>query len=406
MIVETPTYKRVPGKCIFLAGSDLYHGRNMTVHHVARLLVDHVERLDLVGYVNFYGGPPAPAMRRLRDGLRNIVSDRVRESEEGTVRRIIIRKIHLPQVVDALAQGLWVFANLRPRLADVYDVGIVYHPENALLMALLKREGRVRHFVYYDVDNFAAFVRPGMSALVGRQERACIQTADGVVSVSRPLVSLRLQQGARVVRLVPNGVEFDRFYQAYLHRTPHPPTLIYAGALDGRWGVDLAIRAMPRLRERLAGIRMLVVGTGRAGKELRSLAASLGVAQSVDFIGLVAYGDLPGLMAEADLGVATSREDLFRQYASPMKLCEYMAAGLPVICSGGGEAESIIRESGAGRNIPFSPEAFSDAAAALFLNPDEMDACREAGFNYARSRSWESLVKQMAGFLAEVAGQA
>jgi glycosyltransferase involved in cell wall biosynthesis len=282
-------------------------------------------------------------------------------------------------------------------------VGIVDGPESALLALFLKKTRRVRFLIYYDIDYYPG-QSPQWSGILSRREQICCKVADAVASVSRPLAALREQQGARLVTVVPNGVDFARFHAANLIRAEHPPTLIYMGSLDARWGVDLSIRAMPLLRHQIPDIRLLIAGRGPAEQELRQLALSLGVNDCVRFEGFVPYSDLPTLLAQADIGVATSRSVSFRHYASPLKIVEYMAAGLPVICSGGGEAEKMIEESRAGANIPFKPEAFAEVVQTLWATPGNLSAAREAAINYARSRSWEQMGTLMAQLISRVAG--
>jgi glycosyltransferase involved in cell wall biosynthesis len=307
--------------------------------------------------------------------------------------------------MDLLIQDLWLYTILRPYLKHQYNLSIVDGPESALLALLLKKTERVQFLIYYDIDYYPG-VYPQWSRLLSRRERICCKVADAVVSVSRPLAALREQQGARLAAVVPNGVDFARFNAANLVCVEHPPTLLYMGNLDERWGVDLSIRAMPLLRRQIPDIRLLIAGRGREEQELRQLARSIGVDDCVRFEGFVPYEDLPTLLAQADIGVATSRRDVFRHYASPLKIVEYMAAGLPVICSGGGEAEQMIEESRAGVNIPFEPQAFAAAVQLLWATPDNLSTARNAAINYARGRSWEQMGALMAQLVSKLIGVA
>jgi len=393
----------LPGNYLLLAGDALNYRLPMSANHIARYLGKHCERLDVVGFISSYGGPPASSPLRLVRSARNLISDRVRISSNGRTRGITIRKFHMPEMLDMAAQGLWVYPNLRPLLAPVYEVGLIYGHEHILLMKLLKMDKRVKHLVYIDVDNHASYYSDFWSGFVEQLEKTSVHMVDGVISVSRPLEKLRHEQGADRVRLVPNGVDFELFQEARLNRTSHPPTLIYIGTLDKRWGVDLAIEALPLIREKVPDVNLVIVGKGPAKQEFVDLARSHGVADAVRFHGLVPQKELPNLMAVADIGIATSRENAFRQFASPLKINEYMAAGLPSICSGGGDAEKLIKESGAGINIPFSREAFVDAVMSFLNSKTRMADASEAGVNFARSLSWEVQISRIAEFIAEVA---
>jgi|GEM_PF-1257583 len=395
---------RIPGRYLFIGGEALFYRMPMSANHLSRHLGDYVEQLDIVGYGDFYGGEPAPFHHRLLRGFSNILRDRVSITMDGSVRLITVRKLPLGEKLDLFVQGLWIYPNLRPELASVYDAGIVYNPEDLLTMLFLRADKRVRNILYLDVDNHASYYPRPWSGVIGKLEQACIRRADGVISVSRPLEELRRQQGAGRIRYVPNGVDFQLFNNAVEERAEHPPTLLYVGTLDRRWGVDLAIRAMPLLREHIPDARLLIAGDGPAEGELKELTASLDLNDSIFFKGLVQYTDLPALMAEADLGIATSRKDAFRHFASPLKIFEYMAAGLPVVCSGGGDAERITEESGAGVNIPFSPEVFAREVLELITSPERLSAASRTAVEYARQRDWEHQTEQVASFLAEVTG--
>jgi glycosyltransferase involved in cell wall biosynthesis len=393
----------LPGDFLFVAGSDLYNRQNQPSQNLPYHLARHLERLDLVGYAGFYDGPPAPPLQRIKMGIQNVIRHRINISEAGNIRTVSARRLRLPGILDPLLQDLWLYLILRPYLKRRYLVGVVDGPESATLALLLKKTGRVQFLIYYDID-FYPGVFPKWSKILSQRERTCCHVADAVASVSRPLAALREQQGARLAAVVPNGVDFHRYRVASKFRTEHPLTLVYAGTLDARWGVDLSIRAIPLLRKLIPDILLLIAGRGPAEEELRELARSLGVDDCVCFEGFIPHNQLPDFLARGDIGIATSRINAFRQYASPLKIVEYMAAGLPVICSGGGEAEKMIEESEAGINISFEPEAFCKAVHSLWSAQGRLSSVREAAVHYASSRSWEQNGILMAQLVEKISG--
>lgn len=398
------------GHYLYVGGTDIFNRFNQPAQHLPLHWAKHIERLDLIGYNTFYDGPPASRLHRLYEGLNNVFTKnrRVVISQEGTIRRIAVRRLRLPGLIDPLIQDLWISAIVRKHLAPYYDIGIVHDPESALMARWLKKSRRVGFLAYHDIDYYP-YVRSRWQKTIAWRERMVVRDSDAVVSVSRPLVKLRKEQGAKHVLYLPNGVNFKRFSEANRRRDAagmRPPTILYSGTLDLRWGVDLPLQAMPALLQRVPEARLLIAGTGPAEGKLKALSESLGLREAVSFLGMVPYEDLPRIMASADVGLATSREDIFRHYASPLKIIEYMAAGLPVICSGGGEAELMIDESKGGINIAFGPESFVQATLTLLTRPAELAARRQAAIAYASSRSWERLGEQLAEFLFKLAGQA
>jgi glycosyltransferase involved in cell wall biosynthesis len=395
----------LPGDYLFIAGSDLYNRLNQPSQHMPYHLARHLEQLDLVGYVRFYDGPPAPAWKRIAQGLRNVIVNRVRTSYDENIRTITARRLRLPGSMDPRFQDFWLYMIIRPYLKHRYLIGIVDGPESAYFAKLLMKTNHIQHLIYYDIDYYPG-VHPQWAKILSRREKLLCNLADASASVSRPLAELRARQGSKTAAVIPNGVNFTQFHAANLIRKEHPPTLIYTGSLDERWGVDLAVRAMPTLRRHIPAIQLLIAGRGPAEPGLKELAQSLEVTDCVHFEGFISHANLPDLLAQADIGIATSRQDRFRWYASPLKIVEYMAAGLPVLCSGGGEAEKMIEESRAGINIPFEVQAFVEAVQAILAYPIPLYTYREAAVNYARGRSWEQMGLLMAQLVSRVTGAA
>lgn len=102
--------------------------------------------------------------------------------------------------------------------------------------------------------------------------------------------------------------------------------LLFAGRLDVVKGVPLLLQAMAALRERHGDARLVVAGDGPQAGQLRALAAGLGVADRVDFLGYVPQAELRRRLAETDVVVMASFFE-----GIPVGLMEALAAGVPVV---------------------------------------------------------------------------
>ncbi len=272
-----------------------------------------------------------------------------------------------------------------------FDVCVVDGPWTGTAAWLLRALGRIRQVVYEDIDYVAGGQMLKLrEAYVAALERFAIRRADLVISAGWRLGENRRQTTGREVLVIPNGADPAKFAAAHAKR-PHPPTLVYIGHLSHYAGVDLAIRALPLIQARIPGARLLVVGDGDtpyiAG--LAKLAAAQGVTDSVDLRGRIAHEQIPDVLAESDIGLATSRLTPLRVYAFPYKILEYMAAGVAVMCTRGTEAEEILRRHPAGTAIEFTPEAFATAAIALLGDPQAYALARAAGLAAAQVFTWE-----------------
>jgi len=365
-------------------------------------MVCGVEEVDFVSYANLYGGPPISLLKKIPRGLHHLMCDRRQIHQEGNVKHIIIRRLKLPQFLQNLLGDLWAYANLPKWLKNNhYDFCLYSHPHNVFLVSLLKRFKAVEKVFYDDCDFFPDHLDardPLSSMVLSWKERLAVTKADGVISVTEPLARLRKSQGARNIIVVPNGVVLDHFLEVR-QKEPHRPTLVYIGLLSEAWGVDLILKALPLIRREIPDVRFIIVGSGEYRCELESLSTRLGLQEVVTFFGKQPYSELSKYTRQADVGVATYKARRFIEYASPLKIREYMAAGLPVIASKIGEAEKIIKSSGAGELVDNSPTSIASAAIKILSDQKLCEEYSENAIRYAANLDWGTVLEPTLGFI-------
>ena len=191
-----------------------------------------------------------------------------------------------------------------------------------------------------------------------------VAAATATVAVSDPVRDwVRERTGSERVHTVPNGVSITRI-------VPRPedigdPVVTFVGTLKPWHGVaDLLAAAALAKRP----WKLRIIGDGPERAALEEQAAGLGV--EVDFRGAVAPADMPGQLAGSAIGVAPY-PDLGgeqQQYFSPLKVYEYLAAGLPVVASAVGQLPQILGELGT-LVPPSDPAALATAIDTLAADP-------------------------------------
>jgi glycosyltransferase involved in cell wall biosynthesis/peptidoglycan/xylan/chitin deacetylase (PgdA/CDA1 family) len=175
-------------------------------------------------------------------------------------------------------------------------------------------------------------------SLLRRTEKLSASFADHVI------VSNHLWQKTLIARSVPeekcsvvlNHVDTGIFYQRQRTRTPDDRFIIlFPGSFQWHQGLDIAIKALARLRRQVPRAELHLYGCGNNGIEerLAALANSLGLNASVKFFGGVALDEMPDVIANADLGVVPKRADSFGNEAYSTKIMEFMSQGVPVVVS-------------------------------------------------------------------------
>jgi len=151
---------------------------------------------------------------------------------------------------------------------------------------------------------------------------------------------------------------------------PNDCLAVSVGALLPIKGQALAIRALTSLPDH---IQLALAGTGPDEAALCALAASLGIASRVHFLGSVDHLTLPALLSAADVMVLPSeREGLANAWI------EALACGTPLIVPDIGGAREVLDRPAAGRLAARTPEAIAAATIDLLAAPPpqaEVAAC-------------------------------
>ncbi|HEY8704601.1 MAG TPA: glycosyltransferase family 4 protein [Gaiellaceae bacterium] len=218
-----------------------------------------------------------------------------------------------------------------------------------------------------------------------RLERRVLRGAAAVYATS-PASRTAVAEAAGLpedgVSILPIPVDTERFTplpdDEWERRLEQPVVIFVGRASDPRKNIGLLLAAFARLRERVPGARLRLVG------EPPSTRLLAGVGDAVEVVGAV-HAIEPHLR-EAALFVLPSRQEGFGIVAA-----EALAAGVPVVATPSGGPEELLRASGGGRVLSgFEPDELADAMAELLLDVDALRALRAQGRAYvAREHSPE-----------------
>jgi len=164
-------------------------------------------------------------------------------------------------------------------------------------------------------------------------ERWSARAADHIIisnDLWRPRYEQRTGTSGRCSVFV-NHVDLEVFRPELrpLHRSTGGPVLLFPGGLQAHQGLDVAIRALLRIRQRFPGAEFHIYGDGPMREPWEELARSLGVAEAVHFHAPIPAREVAHKMAEADVGIVPKRADSFGNEAYSTKIMEFMALGVP-----------------------------------------------------------------------------
>lgn len=228
-------------------------------------------------------------------------------------------------------------------------------------------------------------------------ERLSITAATHALTVNEALRQRLIDLGVRtghidVVRNTPSLTRFDPgAYPARAFMADGVLRLVYSGALTPTYELDVALRAIARLRARRPDLAVAfdVYGRGDSRPALESLAADLGIASSVRFHGRIPLEDVPAVIAAADIGLAPTRRDEFTDASLSTKILEYGAMRRAAVAS---RLPLVERTFGQGTVATYDPGEVDELAAAM-LRLIEDGPAREAAIarmaGVVAGMSWE-----------------
>lgn len=250
--------------------------------------------------------------------------------------------------------------------------------------------------IYHCVDEYSAFSGVPREALI-RMERDLIRRAHIVFTSSEQLCKERWPLNPST-HFVPHGVDVAHFALALDPTTAVPddvrglsrPVVGFFGLLAD-W-VDLPlIRAVA-----LARPEWSIVLIGKAATDLGALRGL----PNVHILGQRPYATLPGYCRGFDVGIIPFRANDLTVRANPLKLREYLAAGLPVVST---PLPEVARYDGLVR-LANGPDAFIAAIEAALAERSPEMVRRRAGA--MRAEGWEARVAEISTLVAAELGVA
>ena len=201
------------------------------------------------------------------------------------------------------------------------------------------------------------------------------------------------------VQVVPNGVSPERFPPGLQASRPGGDGVFsvgFVGSMKPWHGIEKLIDAFARFQAACPKSRLLLIGDGTVRERLESEVAARGLESVVQFTGAVEPSAVPALLASMDLAVAPYPQ-LTNFYFSPLKVYEYMAAGLPVIASRVGQIEKIIAHEETGFLVP--PGDVVALAAGLERMQKDPGLRRRLGkaarIKVLRDHTWDGTVERI-----------
>ena len=210
--------------------------------------------------------------------------------------------------------------------------------------------------------------------------------------------------------VIPNGVDLPRWSPnrmdvaaARSRYAGDGPLIGFAGRLVYEKGVQHLLHAVPELRRRHPGLRVVIAGDGPQRGELEATAGRLDLHHEVSFTGFVPARGLSSTMASTDAMVVPSIYEPFGLVA-----LEAAAAGAPLAVSKTGGLAEIVEPGVTGLRFPVrDAEALTESVSSLISDREAARAMADAARTMVRERyGWDDVAVATAGVYSGVVNKA
>jgi glycosyltransferase involved in cell wall biosynthesis len=225
-------------------------------------------------------------------------------------------------------------------------------------------------------------LRNVLSTCVALLEGRAMKSCDMVLTATRVLANYAGKhcKNVHVIRNLPDVGGDSQFAQSPVQRNRDVCDLIYTGAISRERGLDVMMEAMRLIGDTDVKLRII----GGFASESAEQDARVRAPKNVTILGKVPFSDVRLQLDRSDIGlVILQPTPAYAETAIPVKLFEYMAAGLPVIASDFELIREIVEDADCGLLVdPTSPEVLANAIMTLIR---DQNSCRQMGLNGRKS---------------------
>lgn len=300
-----------------------------------------------------------------------------------------------------------VIKNLYRRL-DLIDI-LLFHEGSApwflFLLLWIKIMGRKRPLFVMDTrslpmppEDKATWRDKGRGRLIYSMNAMANHFFDGRTAITKRMAESLGIPGDKLWGVWPSGVKLEEFAGVLQARKwpkrGEPIELLYVGCMHHERNLLTLARAVTQANAKGHLFTLTIVGDGNARQELEAYAREEG--RHVRIIPPVPHKEIPQWLVKAHVGVLPFPDEEKFRVSSPIKLFEYLAAGLPILATDIACHTDVIAK----HPIAFwakssDVEGLLEALLMLYENSERLPEMGEMASRVARDWTWESSANKL-----------
>jgi glycosyltransferase involved in cell wall biosynthesis len=220
---------------------------------------------------------------------------------------------------------------------------------------------------------------------------------------------IKMGKDSQKINIVYHGVDIGKFNPNQKDKKLKEELRIFDSSmvistrrLEPIYDVETLIKAIPLVLKQVSDANFIIVNNGSQESHLKELAKSLGVWDSIRFIGWIQHNELPKYLASSDVYISTSLSD----GGAVVSTLEAMACGLALVVTDSGDHRKWIRNGENGFVVPTkNSEVLAEKIIYLLKNEEQRKLfgkisrriIKEKGDYYREMRKMEKLYEGIRG---------
>ncbi len=255
---------------------------------------------------------------------------------------------------------IMVFRKFQPDIIHAHDLPMV--PLGLILKKLFNvpvifdvHESYPEALIFFNkkgIINFM-FKNPKLAKVL---ERYCLKAVDKLIVVVKEHKEKLIKEGVNEnkIYIVSNTVNLNTFSisqpnNSIVEKYKNRFIVMYTGIVSHERGLEIPIKSLQILKNKLPNILLMIVGEGPAENDLRQLVSKLNVEDYIEFVKWPGHDNINNYMLAADICIIPQPSNDFINSGVPNKLFEYMSQEKTILVSDAKPMSRIVRETNAGK---------------------------------------------------------
>lgn len=181
--------------------------------------------------------------------------------------------------------------------------------------------------------------------------------------------------------------------------------VMYHGSIVKRHGLDLALKALVLLRDKIPNLTFDVFGHGEYVEPFLEMVDELQLHDVVKYHGFVFHDHIPPAINKIDVGIIPNRKSPFTDLNFPVRIFEYLALKKPVIVPDTMGIRDYFKEEEINFFVPGDVESLSNAILNVYQQPAHQKTILDRSLAVYSQHRWSEQGKRLAGIVHSLAGR-